>query len=234
MGLAIVSCAVLAFVVFETTKAQADFVGKESFEDTHAGGNIVLDEFSRLRILGPTTFASGVTLTGPFPQSLIGSTIGIEECALGCGFSLANNGAIVSAGDVPDGTAYFAVGDQSGIGRQDETRPLEFTFPEEMQFVSALVTGAYFAPRPHNLGRTITLTAFDVLGKEIVSTSIESVHKDHWSENRISITAPGISKIAFQGYVYALDDLRFSTVPEPTVISLILAGLYLTTARLRR
>lgn len=211
-----------------TVYAAPSFIGIESFEDLQPGGNIVLDRDLRLRIVGPTTFESGVTVSGPFPQDQVNSSIGVHDCARSCGFGLSDNGDISSANDVPDGSAHFAVSDQ------DEIRPLEFTFSEEMQFVSALVTGAFYSPNPSPSGRTITLTAFNSFGDEIKSTSMESVHVSQWSQNLISISAPGIKKVTFNGYVYVLDRLTFSTIPEPSTAALLLSGVGFFMGRRRR
>ena len=174
---------------------------------------------------GPVTFGSGVRLTGPFPQPVLENGIVICDFsyAPGAAFSLGDNGYIGSAADVPNGSAFIA------ISSQDETRPLEFTFPTDVERVGVMVTGPPPGSRPPG---TITMSAFDGAGALLGSSNINAGHVDFWDENFLFVEASGIRKVTVGGYVIVVDSLLFSPVPEPcTAVLAALAGSILVSAR---
>jgi hypothetical protein len=186
----------------------------ESFEGMRPGGNIVAPGGVYMRMIGPITFNSGVMLTGPFPQPNVNRAIVICDFSFhpGAAFSLGDYGLIDSPADVPDGSAFLAIDDQ------DEIRPFEFTFPQTVQRVGALVTGPprLSAPSP------ITMTAYDANGTLLDSSTILSAPVPAWSSNFLGIEAAGIHKVTIGGYVIVVDALSFVAVPEPG--GLLLAG----------
>jgi hypothetical protein len=196
----------------------------ESFEGVRPGGNVQSPHGVYMWMAGPITFGSGVTLTGPFPQPILENGIVICDFSFAPGkaFSLGDNGYIGSASDVPNGSAFIA------LGSQDETRPLEFTIPIDVQRVGVMVTGP--PPGSHPPG-TITMTACDGAGTLLGSSSINARNVAFWGENFLAVEASGIRKVMIGGYVIVVDSLLFSAVPEPCTIllaafagSIIVAG----------
>ncbi len=215
-------CALAAVAFLGAPHAKAvSLTGIESFEGVQVGGNVVSPGGSYLRIIGPITFASGVSLVGPFPQPVADNAILINDFVRGGGYGLADHGFIGTASQVPHGSAFLASGDQ------DDRRPFEFTFPSEMRRVSALVTGAYsnIFPNPFPPGYDITMTAFDAAGTQLAVQSILSVHRSRWNDNLLQVEAPGIRKITIDGYIIVIDALRFTSVPESRSVTLLAPAL---------
>jgi PEP-CTERM motif len=197
----------------------------ESFEGLSVGPNVIGNPFLGYLYPGvnsPFTFASGVTLTGPIPNSLSGVLVG--DFSLGVAFfSLDSNGFIGSASNVPDGTAYLGSINLSNQGS------IEFTFASDILRVGGFVTDTLGSFPGNNI---ITLSAFDALNNLLETVSISGVNVSNWGSNFLGLeNSGGIRKITINGDFTVLDKLTFEAaatqpVPEPaSVLGLVALGV---------
>ena len=207
----------------------------EGFEGLSPAANspqVVGTGFLKPGVIGPFTFASGATLTGPVPNPGLGmGAVGVlvGDFSLGAsGFGLGENGRIDSANDVPHGTAFIALNAHPG--------PIEFTFPFDLIRVGAFEAGdAGF----------VTLSAFDASGRLLETLTLAKSSEAHWTTTFIGLeNAAGIRKVTFTdstsntGFnALVLDDLTFeplaAAVPEPPSILLVAAAVMTLAACLR-
>jgi len=206
----------------------------ESFEGLSVSPNLVnpFDGFLNPGVLGPFTFASGVTLTEPIPNVSGNAVLLIGDFALGsASFGLGTNG-VVLASTVPFGSAY--------MGLNTTGRFIEFTFSSDMIRVGAFVTADQSftePPRP-----PITISAFDASGALLETTSVPRVDVSQWGSNFLGIEdISGIRRIRFQTEVlttggslvpgpFVLDGLTFEAsaapiIPESSTMLLLGSGL---------
>ena len=238
----VVAGATLTLITTRGNDAQAISIGLtdfgssaivESFEGLSPGPNIPQSQnlaFFKPGVNGPFTFNSGVTLTGPIPNALPPSAVGIPVGDFSLGpavFGLGDNGLIASANDVPDGSAYLALNSHPG--------PIEFTFTSDVFRVGALVAGG----TAFGMGPGFsTLSAFDASGKLLETVSVTKVNVSSWSSNFAGLqTDSGIRKISFSDSdagrnPLVLDRLTFEPVPEPTTWLVIAVGLLCVAFRL--
>lgn len=191
----------------------------ESFEGQSAGPNITLASggFGYLEpgVVSAFTFPTGVTMTSPIPNPGISTGVILGDWSIGTStFGLLGNGTILSAADVPGGSAYLGLDDPAASG------PIEFTFASDMLRVGALVTGA---------PGSITLDVFDAGGFLLETLTIPTVVVGSWPTNFIGIEHPGIRKITFNSDFLVMDDLHFEagdeSIPEPGTLAIFGIGL---------
>ena len=145
-NLSIAIASVAALTLSTEKAAQAAQVGAsafgsgtivESFEGLSSDSNIPsgLDGYLNPGVTGLYTFKSGATLTNPIPNSGRNRGVVVGDFAIGSAtFNLSSNGAILSAADVPDGSAHIAIDSPASAG------PVEFTFVSPIFRVGAFVT----------------------------------------------------------------------------------------------
>jgi len=193
----------------------------ESFEALALGPNV--GEYSPgdsfvPGIVGPFTFASGITLTRPIPNPIPGfdedeigtATIGDFLRPAEGGFGVGDQGGVNDESDVPFGTAFL------GMDGESELANVEFTFPSVVCRVGAFVTAI----------RDIEMTVFDGDNEELETYSIPPVLVDDWPTNFVGIENPnGVRKVVFHGDFLVMDGLRFEPIPEPTTACLLVVGL---------
>lgn len=181
----------------------------ESFEDLSPGLNM---SFNGGGYLGPAvnepfTFASGVALTSPAPNSSIYEGTVIGDWSRGFSyFGLMGNGAIESAEDVPDGSAYLGFNNPASSGS------IEFTFASNVLRAGALVTSESSGFSGNGV---ISLLAFDSSNNFLDKVSISSVSVSDWRTNFLGLEhSSGIRKIVFKGNFTVLDKLTFEAIPS--------------------
>lgn len=204
----------------------------ESFEGLSPGPNLTLDNGTGyFRLREPFTFESGVTLTEPVEDVLIGDwSIGDANYGLG------PVGSVDSAAEVPDGSAYLTF---TSVSTSVLDLPaLEFTFSSDILRVGGLITSA------SSIGLPIALSAFDASGTLLETVTISTVPVSDWGSNFLGLeNTGGIRRVTFNfspsdfmplGLITrysVLDRLTFepisspsTAVPEPTSALGILVG----------
>jgi hypothetical protein len=203
----------------------------ESFEGLEPGPNVTLfpgtGQFEP-GVIADYTFASGVTLTTPIPNPGLAGGVFVGDFSIGSAeFGLGSNG-IITAADVPFGSAYMALNNTSSAQPY-----IEFTFASDMFRVGAYVTGP--AAGEGGSAGFVTMEVFDGFGTLLESTTIANVNVTSWSNNFIGIErAEGIQMVRFSDSFEALDGVTFEAIPEPNTALLLASGLVAMAAGRRR
>jgi len=198
----------------------------EGFEGLSAGANIPAwaggGGFLVPGTVGTYTFASGVQLVAPIPNSNIGQNgegdVLIGDSRLGsASWGLGSNGSITTGAF---GTAY--------LGWNSSTDASFFTLRVPS---AASMVGAFVEPCGGCGNGLVTMSVFNSSMTLLGSTTLGS---GTWNTNFISLSIPNISFIRFSGEFLVLDNFTFSNstaTPEPSTWMLTAAGAGLVLIR---
>ena len=175
----------------------------ESFEDLQVTNNSPrvnygggYDGYLAVGRLSTFAFDSGLLLVYPVPNPRPANPgVVVGDFALGsAAFGLGDNG-LVAANNVPSGTAYMGSEISSGIG---------FAFPDHPVYsVGGFVNAA---------SGSVTMTTYDLRGKELDSFSLSSVNVNDWDRNFMILTSEKpIAAVRITGDFVVIDDLTFNT-----------------------
>jgi hypothetical protein len=181
-------------------------VFKEGFESVAVTPNSILfpgsPHFIRPGLSTSFTFPSGIRLVSPIPNNSSPFPIAVVGDFLrgGTGLELGTNGTIAAA-DVPAGTGYFGAIAFTEVSFAIDT-PV-FQVRAVVDSTDAIGPG---------------MIAYDASGKLISAKEILSVPVANWDTNIIEIVSKvPIAKIAFTGFVFAVDEIAFDT-SKPTIV----------------
>jgi len=221
--------ALICIFIFFISSVQAIPVGPsdfgpstitESFEGLSAASNIPAvgnGAFLKPGVLSAYTFASGITLTWPVPNSSDEGPM-IGDFALGDASFALSSGGIGSSADVPFGTAYMVSGGATS------NISVQFNFAGDM-----IRAGAYLGGNTDS----VTVSFFD--SADILLKQINLMGKPPgWETNFVAYEhTGGIRKLAFDYGPYStgsspqhmfIDKLMFEPIPEPTTAAMLALG----------
>lgn len=150
----------------------------------------------------PFTFSSGIKLTEPNPNT---GQVLIGDWSKGNSGKYLCDQAVISATDVPDGTAFLGVMDTASI--------LTFTLPAPSRKVGMYVEGAAGTCVSST---TITLTAYNAANAVIGSCTTAATNDgSNWKNHFLGFRSlsDSITKITVSGPYIAIDKLTFEPFP---------------------
>ena len=149
----------------------------------------------------PFTFGSGITLTEPNPNT---GQVQIGDWSKGSVPTYFCNSVAISATDVPNGTAYLSVADETSI--------LTFTLPAASRKVGLYVEG----PAGCVSATPITLTAYNASNAVIGSCTTAATNDGtNWKNHFLGFQTQSdeIVKITVSGPYVVIDKLTFEPLP---------------------